>query len=458
MLKTGAHQLGKWLRPLILSILALVPVVSFGDTRCPDVPSDLIIEAIVYKGLVHTKQVVVERTVSFRIGEPFSCEKWQRDHAALIDLDLFASIEVEFITGDEPNTLELSFTELAQQILFPTFKSSDINGLMLGGGGSFLNLFGMDIRADAYGRTSIDPLFSATEFQIWMLSPWFLEWPFSWELIITGVNSDNPIKTFVERSFAFELDVYHPIDDSFKLLYTADFYHFLRDDNAEEYRGYRATSPFFLSESGPDSVPKLGFGIVYDTRSPLLNPLRGHYAELRFSQYGGLLGGPASYQEYLFDHRSYASLSSKHIFYWSSLGQYRPGTIGAYDYFHVGGANSLRGFPSSPDFFGKHEFITSFEYRYEFIERGTGEVWGDHFYYSFQWVSGVDMAVLWESDCAPARPLMSFFTGVHILLPILDRVRFEIGAGQDLSYPEETFWAFTVGIFDKAMLQRERLR
>ena len=57
-----------------------------------------------------------------------------------------------------------------------------------------------------------------------------------------------------------------------------------------------------------------------------------------------------------------------------------------------------------------------------------------------------------------ARPLMSFFTGVHILLPILDRVRFEIGAGQDLSYPEETFWAFTIGIFDKAMLQRERLR
>ena len=53
---------------------------------------------------------------------------------------------------------------------------------------------------------------------------------------------------------------------------------------------------------------------------------------------------------------------------------------------------------------------------------------------------------------------MSFFTGVHILLPILDRVRFEIGTGQDLSYPEETFWAFTIGIFDKAMLQRERLR
>ena len=119
-----------------------------------------------------------------------------------------------------------------------------------------------------------------------------------WELIITGVNSDNPIKTFIERSFAFELDVYHPMDDSFKLLYTADFYHFLRDGNAEEYRGYRATSPFFLSESGADSVPKLGIGIVYDTRSPLMNPLRA-LREFRLSQYGGLLGGPASYQEYL---------------------------------------------------------------------------------------------------------------------------------------------------------------
>ena len=102
--------------------------------------------------------------------------------------------------------------------------------------------------------------FSATEFQIWMLSPWFLEWPFSWELIITGVNSDNPIKTFIERSFAFELDVYHPMDDSFKLLYTADFYHFLRETTLRNTAAIEQPVHFFLSESGADSVPKLGIG------------------------------------------------------------------------------------------------------------------------------------------------------------------------------------------------------
>ena len=454
----GAQKLSKWLRPLLLGIAFLVPFSAAANGTCPESIPSPPIAALEFAGLDYTQEIVIERELSLKIGMPFRCEDWQRDYAKLLDLDLFADVKASLVETEEGLKLTLTFTELTQQVLFPTFKSSDINGLMLGGGGAFLNLFGRDVRADAYARTSIDPVFNATEFQIWMLSPWFLEWPLSWELIITGVNSDNPVKSFVERSFAFELDIYQKLEEPFKLIYTADYYHFLKDDDAKEYRGYRATSPFFLSDGGFDAVPKLGLGAVYDTRSPLINPLQGHYVELRLSQYGGFLGGPASYQEYLFDHRSYASLSSKHIFYWASLGQYRPGTIGAYDYFHVGGANSLRGFPSSQDFFGKHEFISSFEYRYEFVERSTGELWGDHFYYSLQWVSGVDLAVLWESDCADARPLMSFFTGVHVLFPLLDRIRFEIGAGQDLSYPEETFWAFTIGLFDKAMLQRERLR
>ena len=115
-----------------------------------------------------------------------------------------------------------------------------------------------------------------------------------------------------------------PIDDAFKLLYTADFYHFLRDDNAEEYRGYRATSPFFFRNLGPtvfpnwDSALSTIHALLYSTHYGTLCRAKNSLSTVVF------LGGPASYQEYLFDHRSYASLSSKHIFYWSSLGQYRP--------------------------------------------------------------------------------------------------------------------------------------
>lgn len=455
--RVGAQRLQERLRPLLLILTFISPSVASAEAPCPDAPNKPITE-IRFEGLINTKRVVVERELSLQVGSAFDCALWTQDQEALNDLDLFAEVRAILTDEAEGVILTLKFQELAQRILFPTFKSSDVNGIMLGGGGSFLNLLGMDIRADVYGRTSINPFLGATEFQVWMLSPWLMQWPLSWELILTGVNSDNPVKTFYERSFAFELDVYQQVKGPVQVLYSADFYRFLRDDNAQEYRSYRATSPFFLSDGDADNIPKLGIGIVFDNRTPLLNPLGGHYAELRLSQYGGVLGGPASYQEWLFDHRSYASLTSRHIFYWSSLGQYRPGTIGAYDYFHVGGSNSLRGFPSSPDLFAKHEFITSLEYRYEFVERSTGELWGDHFYYSFQWVSGIDAAVLWESDCAPARPLVSFFTGIHILLPLLDRIRFEVGAGRDLTFPETPYWSFTLGLFDKAMMQRERLR
>ena len=51
MLKTGAHQLGKWLRPLLLSIIVFVPVPSFGTATCPETASDAAIDAIVFRGL-----------------------------------------------------------------------------------------------------------------------------------------------------------------------------------------------------------------------------------------------------------------------------------------------------------------------------------------------------------------------------------------------------------------------
>ena len=112
----------------------------------------------VFRGLAHTKPAVVKRTLSLKVGEPFTCEKWQRDHAALIDLDLFASIEARFGNAERPNTLELSSPSLLNRFFSPLSSHPISTDSCWEGGGSFLNLFGMDIRADAYGRTSVDPV------------------------------------------------------------------------------------------------------------------------------------------------------------------------------------------------------------------------------------------------------------------------------------------------------------
>ena len=67
----GAQKLSKWLRPLLLGIIVFVPVPSFGSAACPEVASDAAIDAIVFRGLAHTKPAVVKRTLSLKVGEPF---------------------------------------------------------------------------------------------------------------------------------------------------------------------------------------------------------------------------------------------------------------------------------------------------------------------------------------------------------------------------------------------------
>ena len=160
-------------------------MVSFG-AAFPTYHQTQRLSLIVYKGPATQKALLSERLVKLASRFP------ARNGSATMPPSLicpFREYRSSFYNG-ETEYPRVSFTELAQQILFPTFKSSDINGLMLGGGGSFLNLWhGHSSRR--LWKTSIDPPSVRPSFRS-DVSPWFLEWPFSWELIITGVNSTTP--------------------------------------------------------------------------------------------------------------------------------------------------------------------------------------------------------------------------------------------------------------------------
>ena len=143
----GAQKLSKWLRPLLLGIAFLVPLSAAASGTCPESIPSTPIAALEFAGLDYTQEIVVERELSLKIGMPFRCEDWQRDYTKLLDLDLFADVKASLVEAEEGLKLTLTFTELTQQVLFPTFKSSDINGLMLGGGGAFRS-GGQSIGAD----------------------------------------------------------------------------------------------------------------------------------------------------------------------------------------------------------------------------------------------------------------------------------------------------------------------
>lgn len=450
------NKLGFFIFPIVLLVCAGAhaetdPCENFSGKR---------ITSRAFVGLDQTHDYVVERELLNQVGKPLDCAHWATERGNLDALDIFSDVSLR-VQVDSDDAVEVSyvFKELPQQFFFPAVKATDVNGVMMGAGSAAINVFGHDIRADTYVRTSVSPAFNATEFQVWMSAPWFLWVPVKWEFLLTQVNSNNPAKLFVENAFSAELDIYQHTGLPLYILYTADFFSIVHDETTPFFEPGDGTSrPFFLSDGGRDHVPKLGLGFVLDTREQIANAHYGHYLEFRWSQYGGPLGGPADYQEFLTDYRGYTTFASKHIFHTSVLGQYRPGTVGPYDFFHVGGTNSLRGYGIRPENYGQHEFLGTFEYRYEAAPRDSFEFWGDNLYYGLQWVAGVDTAWLWAFDESRPKPLYSAYVGFHLLFPFVERVRIELGVGELGKGTDDLIYALTIGAFEKSFFQRERLR
>ena len=452
------------LRPKTLTLLLatlwfMCPTLGW-TTDCPFRPLEgQQVAQIHFEGLVHTHPLVVRRSLLHHKDAVLSCSNWQEEQKALLGLDLFSKVDVVAASQDDGVHLTYAFLELRQFVLFPAMKSTDLNGFMLGGGGAALNLFGQDIRLDGYGRTSLAPLFNANEFMLWATSPWLGPWPLGWEMLLTGVDALNPGKSFHERSYAFELDVYQKSFHPFNFLFTADVIALLHDPHKKYFTPDPNTAiPLFLSDTGWDVVPKVGFALIWDGRDRMVNPISGQYLELRWSQFGGFLGGPADYQEYLFDYRGYFQLDPVHYLQFTSLGQYRPGTMGAYDLYHVGGTNSVRAYVMSPINYAQHEWISTLEYRFAAIPQQDFTFWDDNFYSGLHLVAGLDAGWLWRTDKGDPYLMSTAYLGAHILFPYVERIRVEFGVGELAAGPEHLIWGITVGFFEKAFMQRERIR
>ena len=85
---------------------------------------------------------------------------------------------------------------------------------------------------------------------------------------------------------------------------------------------------------------------------------------------------------------------------------------------------------------------------------------GMHGYYGLQLVAGFDNAMQWLDDDSLKNGTYynSFFTGVHLLVPALERVRFELGFSGFRNEEYSFKFGANIGIYEKAYTQRRRIR
>jgi outer membrane protein assembly factor BamA len=400
-----------------------------------------------FQGLRTTDAAVVARELRNHPGDRFTCANWERERTRLEDLDIFSEVSLETAVRDSQVALTYRFRELPPYIPFLAVSKTDQDGLSLGPALASLNFLGQGIRAEFITRFG-----GTTEAQASLTSTRLGSLPLQYDFAVLRVDSYNDFEAFHEDSWRTKLDAALGIEDwggpaPASLIGAAELFHMA---------AARSDSAVVLSSAG-DWVPRLGLGARWDGRDRRHLPRMGLYQELRVTQNGGFLGGPADYREWLSDSRLYVPWLKRNTAVAMSLYQYRDGRLGnsfgRYDRFHAGGANTLRGY-SHDALRGKSECILTLENRTDLVSKRNIRIgpWGA--FVAVQGILGWEAASLWDHNALLERDFRpAVYVGLHVLASGVDRLRIEAGSN---SAKFEVVWDF--GVLDKADIQRFRAR
>ena len=448
----------KTLGLVMLSVAVSVAGENAADSGCAD---GTLIASVNFVGLEHTKPRVVERELLNKVGEPYSSEKFEAEKLRLQDLDLFTEITVACAPADHQpshlaaraSSLTYTFKEIFRWIPSPAGKETDRDGLMIGLALANLNVLGEDIRAEVQYRTSTDPFLDNNEYAFYASSPYLFGLPLGWNFEFLRTDSYDDIRGYKDDSWLVDLDLDYALLPHLSLLGTL--------------AGRILEKAAFL--------PEFGLGFAFDYRDSKLDTRKGVYYEYMLTHVGGtdefLVAceggcesmGSEDYWELLTDARAYFTVS-RFVTGATVLARFRPGDVKFYDYYYHGGPNTFRGRGGTSLWgeddeadsvrLGVHEALLTFEERFVLMERHAASVLGVNFFYGVQLVAGLDGSLLWDKEHPGWEDYEgAVYGGVHLVIPALDRIRFEVGYRPDRGEP-----AFYFGLFDKVTSSRWRSR
>ena len=388
------------------------------------------ISKIEFFGLHKTKKKTVYRSLLHRIGDSFLSQNWYLEKESLESLDLFAEVNLRCKKDSLGLVLEYKFRELFSILPFPAGKKTDQDGLMLGLALAHLNLWGENIRAELQYRTSIQPFFRSNEYAFYWTQMWFLNKALDLDLEFLRTDSYDNLRGFQEDSYLFDSKIQWNFARPYAFLY-----------------GLSSRYYFDFGE-----ISSLSFGFKRDTRIPKVYTKNGFYQEMLYSYHFKLSDSKPMYHEYVLDIRYYQTISNLTGVF-STLWRIRTGDIPFYDRFYHGGANSFRGWNPDSLHYGEQESLSNIEARYTIRDRKASSIKSFTYFYGLEWVLGVDISVLWDSSPNWTHYHSAYYTGLHIIIPALERLRLEIGFSPDSKEPK-----LFIGFFEKSVSQRWRSR
>ena len=402
-----------------------------------------VVREIRVKGNKHTKTWIVEAAISSKVGEPYTEESARRDYLWLSQLGTFTSINFDTEPATDGITLIIAVKEVSPYIPGLSFAITQENGVEIGPSFSSPNFLGSAGRASAYARFG-----GATNFGVRYWDPWIpgKSWLFGYGLDYKHGDRWNELDNFNEKS------------DQLFLQLRRNITHDVRFGLRFMFRSVASdTAGITLDPDNRDNIPGLGLFLQLDTRNGAY-PTSGWFHDVEIGKYG-IFGGDGNYWQFMGDVRRYFPLpfGRRHSMALYSLLTMTTGEVGVdipiYMDFHIGGTNSVRGWPLGSRV-GKNQWLNTAEYWFRLLDDRAFRFWFIKWRMGLQLGLFGDVGTAWDtSEEYAANWIAGFGGGLRLTIPVVVLLRL------DLAYAREQFGIkVAIGGAEKAIAQRKRVR
>lgn len=371
-----------------------------------------------------TKEYVIFRELELQVDEAFSVQVLEADLLSLENLGLFSNVHVVVVEAEGGIFLEYHITEMPWIVPYLSFRYNEENGWSVGPALTSLNLAGRGIALS--GRV----LFGGTStFEARLQWPWIAYDHLSLDMTANRLVRQDEILDFEEQSYELTPWVGHYLGRHGRIAGTVGWFQMNADKNGRT-----------LSPTNQDNLVRTGFRLGWDSRDSWRNPRSGWQNELEVMKVGGWLGGDGSYTQTTVDIRRFQALGERQSFYLGALTTLSTGQLGqefpSYFVYRMGGSNTIRGYDVKElgkKLFGKNQMIYTAEYHFNLLPLRPYKLWRWSVSIGFQAALFADLGVAWSNDSQFAwdRFKRGYGTGLRVLIPGSEALRFDLGVSED---------------------------
>ena len=421
-------------------------LISIEEVATPfpeNLPYGQTLQEIRIEGNEHTRTWIVESAMASQVGEPYTERNARSDYLWLATLGVFTSINFDTEPVAGGIALTVSVSEASPYLPSISLRINQENGVEVGPAFSSPNLFGTAGRVSAYARWG-----GTTNYGLRYWDPWLpgKSWLFGYRFQYAHMERRNELDDFGESSDELFFQVRRNLLNELRYGLRFRFLSVKSDVDGKT-----------LSPENRDNIPALGLFLELDTRNSTY-PTSGWYAEVEASKYGAF-GGDGDYWQFIGDVRKYFPLpfGPRHSMALYSMATMTTGEVGTdipvYMDFHIGGTNSVRGWPLDSRV-GKNQLLSTAEYWFRLVDDKALRFWFIRWRMGLQLGVFGDVGTAWNSGPEFGDNFIAGY-GAGLRLTIPAAVMFRL----DLAYAKNEFGIkFAIGGGEKAYAQRQRIR